>query len=223
MTSRFNQLGLNVKFWEGHHALDPECAPPLHELEYAQQNHTWDAHAWSVLQGHLMIMRDFLSKSDCDFLCVMEDDVHIRKDFPQEQPIIQAQFNKLKLDVCMLGYLTANILFSGHYMYEPLTPTYAYLQYPHNVYGTQMYVVSRSYAQTIWDSYGATSAWHSQVFTGDLWRPADWIITKQGHRACIYPVMAVEESGGGLAYQHTEQTDWHAMCHEAQYDADKFV
>lgn len=223
MQSRFDQLNMQVKFWEGHHALDPECAPPIHELEYAQHNHMWDPHAWSVLQGHLMIMRDFLTNSEHNMLCVMEDDVHIRKHFPQEQPVIHAQFEKLKLDVCMLGYLTPHELFTCDHKFEPMTTSYAYLNYPENVYGTQMYVMHRDNVDRIWRTYGVGSEWHAHVFTNHACRPADWLITKQGTRACIYPMMAVEAHGGGQSYNDQEQTDWHSCCHHAQYDPLTYV
>lgn len=223
MQHRFSQLHMQVKFWEGHHALDPECVPPLNELTHAQQNHLWDPHAWSVLQGHLMIMRDYLHTSDAPMLCVMEDDVHIHKHFMMEQPVIHAQMCKLDLDVCMLGYLTPHVLASCDHTHEPLCTTHAYMDYPHNLYGTQMYVITRSNAERILATYGVGSDWHAHVFTRNLWKPADWIITKQGRRACIYPMMAVEEHGGGTMYQDAAQTDWHAWCHESQYDPLTYV
>jgi hypothetical protein len=223
MQTRFDRLGMQVKFWEGHHAWDPECAPPLSELAHALHMNMWDPHAWSVLQGHLMIMRHYLAHSDAPMLCVMEDDVHINKNLLQEQPVIQAQFDKLQLDVCMLGYLSPHALFTCNTQYETTCETYAYLDYPDNVYGTQMYLMHRQHVNSIWNSYGVGSDWHAHVFTQQEFHPADWIITKQGKRACMYPMMAVEEHGGGMLYQDPEQTDWHAWCHASQYDPNVYV
>ena len=110
-----------------------------------------------------------------------------------------------------------------HHTYDQLTPTYTYLQYPFNVYGTQMYLTHRTHAQHLWDTYGVNSEWRKTALsTGDV-QPADWIITKQGIRACIYPMMAVEELGGGHIYQDLTQREFHDECHRMQFNAELYV
>lgn len=223
MQKRFHTLGMQVKFWEGSHAWDPECAPDPHEWQHAQRNQNWDPHAWSVLHGHLFVMHDFLKNQTQEYLCVMEDDIQIRRDFPYEIPVIQAQFQKMNLDVCMLGYLTPFVLTSIHTEYACKTTPYVYMEYPDNVYGTQMYVMRRSHVQSLVHTHGLYSTWRSKALSEQRIQPADWIITKQGVRACVYPLMAVEESGGGAAYGDTEQTQFHALCHETNYDKHLYV
>jgi hypothetical protein len=223
MQRRFDQLNMQVKFWESCAAQDPLYAPSAEEFSYAQAQHMWDAHAWSVLHGHLFILHDFITRSDKSHVIVMEDDVHIRKDFMQELPVIQAQFTKMNLDVCMLGYLTPYKLFQAQSEYAFATTPYVFLEYPLNVYGTQMYMLHRDHATWIWHTYGLQSEWRKTAWRDHAVKPADWIITKQGRRACIYPLMAVEESGGGGVYQESEQLEFHHMCHEAQFDPDHYV
>jgi hypothetical protein len=52
---------------------------------------------------------------------------------------------------------------------------------------------------------------------------ADWTITKSGRRALIYPMLAVEEKGGGKAYRDDTQTQWHDLCHNANYNPDVHI
>lgn len=223
MQKRFDQLQMQVTFWEGCSAEDSSCVPDPEELNYAKTEQTWDPHAWSVLHGHLAILDHFINHSNKDYVIVMEDDVHIRKDFIQELPVIISQFIKMKLDVCMLGYLTPYNLFTPQSYYNLATTPYVFLEYPFNVYGTQMYMLHREQATWISHTYGLQSEWRKTAWRDRTFRPADWIITKEGRGACIYPVMAVEENGGGMTYKDLGQQEFHLMCHQAQFDPDHYV
>jgi hypothetical protein len=55
--------------------------------------------------------------------------------------------------------------------------------------GSQMYVVSRKWTEHLVDKYTVEYAEEHP----DLPHNPDWIITKMGHRAMVYPMLAMEE------------------------------
>jgi hypothetical protein len=67
-----------------------------------------------------------------------------------------------------------------------------------DIWGTQMYMISRKHAQHLIDNYGLQTDYRfrSLVDTNLEHWIADCLITKTGNRAMISPMIAVEEGVG---------------------------
>lgn len=190
------------------------------QISQAQHMHKWDPHAWSVMQGHMCMLETYVQEGTASHAIIMEDDIHIRADVNDHLPKIMQDFHILNLDILLLGYLTPDPLHEIRAEFPVLNTCFTIQEYPFNVYGTQMYVVSRPYAEWLVSQYGVHTAWSQSILhTPDTYN-ADWLITKQGRRACVWPMLAVEELGGGTAYQDSGQTYFHDLCHRVSYDAD---
>ena len=71
-----------------------------------------------------------------------------------------------------------------------------------------MYLLSRSYAKYLIDTFTIDWAFNNK----DKPYSPDWIITKNGNRALIWPPLGVEE--GEVYTCHQGQLDFHKNCKE---------
>ena len=80
-----------------------------------------------------------------------------------------------------------------------------------------MYLISRAYAKFLLDKYTIEFA------LNNLDKPysPDWVITKNGNKAMLYPMIAVEE--GNTKTSHEGQNNFHKRCFEANYDSNLFI
>lgn len=223
MQHKFDLLAWQVHFQEGFPAEHGERAPHPDQLHRVKQRQRWDAHAWSVMQGHMAMLEHFVQHTTEPYGMFMEDDIHIRGDINDHLPKILQDMKVLNLDLLLLGYLTHAHLHTIHAQMPVLNQPFTFHEYPFNVYGLQMYVMSRAHATDLVTTYGKQSVWTSEVLDTDATYNPDWILSKQGRRACVYPLLAVEARGGGMVYADEGQLNWHRMCHEAHYDAHKFI
>jgi hypothetical protein len=94
--------------------------------------------------------------------------------------------------------------------------TYEFLQYPDDLWGSQMYMMSREHARKIVTDYTADYITRP-LSEGESRIPysPDWILTKCGKRALIYPMMAVEEGDSPLG--HPAHEEFHHRCHVQNY------
>jgi hypothetical protein len=81
-----------------------------------------------------------------------------------------------------------------------------------------MYLISRNYAKFLLDKFTPQFAFEN---IGSLNYSPDWIITKNGKRALINPMIAVEE-GVNLS-GHEGQIIFHKQCCECNYDPDIYI
>ena len=72
-----------------------------------------------------------------------------------------------------------------------------------------MYILSRKHAKYLLDKYYKNYADEDNDFISDI------IITKDGNRALISPVLSVEEK--------INQNNHHKRCHKIHYDEYKFI
>jgi hypothetical protein len=85
-----------------------------------------------------------------------------------------------------------------------------------------MYMLSREQAARVLLLYGgdyadrflANPAEHTQF-------SADWSITKEGRRAIVYPMLAIED--GLSKYDDDSQRVFHRLSHEAHKDASNYI
>jgi hypothetical protein len=81
-----------------------------------------------------------------------------------------------------------------------------------------MYLISRNYAEFLLNKFTPQFAFEN---IGSINYNPDWIITKNGKRALINPMIAVEE-GVNLS-DHAGQIYFHKSCCECNYDPDVYI
>lgn len=207
MINRFNNLGFDLHF-----------VPPVTKEDSRLDipNVNFDKRTWSIMLQHLDSIRHFYENTTDDHCIVCEDDILISKNFKSELPIILQNFKDLNLDILLLGYLFPHKLYNTYFSLKSTTKiNYTYHNYPDDLWGCQMYLISRSYAKFLLDKY--TLKFAVSNLNNPPYNP-DWIITKNGNRAIIHPLIAVEE--GDTKTDHSGQNDFHRSCFLCNYNPD---
>ncbi len=212
---RFSQLNLDVHFvdpvYKTDSRLDDPRIPQQHKRTY------------SIMLQHLDSLKDFIETTDeTEKYCIVcEDDILISKRISEFLPEIVKQFDDLHLDILLLGYLFANTIdpFSnGHFPLLHKSDSFLYTEYPDDLWGSQMYLVSKSYAQHLLNVY--TPEYIYKDPESIPYNP-DWIITKVGRRGLIVPMLAVEE--GGTKNDNYGQNEFHKQSFFKNYVEGVFV
>jgi saccharopine dehydrogenase (NAD+, L-lysine-forming) len=208
MLSRFSKLGTKEP-----HFVDPVFTsdPRLHEAQHKR--------TCSIMLQHLDSLKHFLEQTDKEFCIVCEDDIHISKNFRKDLPEIIEQFVAMDLDILLLGYLSMYPIdteTNAHFAPKSRSKKYKYANYPDDLWGSQMYMMSRKHAKNILDNFGP-----EYILKGELPYNPDWILTKTGNRALIVPMIAVEE--GDTKTDHGGQNEFHRRCFECNYDANMYI
>jgi GR25 family glycosyltransferase involved in LPS biosynthesis len=211
MIRRFNQLHIDCNFYEGVQYNDSRIANRNLSSSLLRE--------WSCCYGHLDMIHDFYFKSDKPYGLFCENDIHIHKDFNIIFSKIITDFNLLNLDILLLGYLTPFVVDKKHINFNlkretRRKPAFSYHNYPDDLQGSQMYILSRKYAKKLIDKYYNNFA-DKTLYDDNTIFTSDNIITKDGNRALISPVLAVEEK--------KNQNEYHIKCHESQYKKFFFI
>jgi hypothetical protein len=211
MKTMFSKMNINCDFYSGVEFTD-------RRLELALSDGL--KRIWSTCYGHLDMIRIFY-ESGKEYGIFCEDDIIIRNDFIQTLPDILEDFNKLGLDILMLGYLCENYI--DRYCNFPTLLTrepFKYLGYPNDLWGTQMYMISRAHALRILSKYYYGYA--EQTLKNSSLTPfsADWTITKEGQRALMFPLVAIENFKE--VYEDVHQTRSHTACYKFTYRPELF-
>lgn len=188
------------------------------------------------MYGHLDMLRLFL-EAGTQFGVFCEDDILVRRDFGQHLPQIVEHFKELELDVLLLGNLCSNPDFRyfsnfPERLTRPLSESsafstpypfkyYAYNSDPESaVWGTQMYMLHRSQAHFLLQKY-ANGYSDKTIFDKSLVHfSADWTITKEGTKAIIYPLVAIENYEA--EYEDEGQNICRKKCHHLFYSEEIF-
>lgn len=220
MTRVFAEQNLDVHFYGGVEYTDPRIRgrslPPNTQR------------CWSIMYGHLDMIQLFLQSGN-EYGIFCEDDILVRKDFSMHLPNIIRDFADLKLDVLLLSYLCA--VDYRHYSNFPEIPIsdysvhpfryYAYDSKPETcVWGTQMYLLNRQYAQYVVDTYSKDYADKSLCENTPTPFSADWTITKDGNKAMIYPLVSIENCQ--TSYSDKHQQSCRQKCYDLFYSPDIF-
>ena len=218
MTKRFNTVGINPIFINEVHTNDNRL------------NYNIDVNSkrvWSIMLQHLDCMRDFFENSNKTYCIICEDDIYISKNITNDIENIVKNFDELELDVLMLGYLLTHKIDNNNYHHNHYFPIlnnntinnkYKYHSYPDDIWGTQMYLISRNYANFLLNKFTPQFAFEN---ISSLNYSPDWIITKNGKRALINPMIAVEE---GVNLSDNEgQIYFHKKCCECNYNPDIYI
>lgn len=167
----------------------------------------------AIMLDHLALIRRFVSETVAPHGIVCEDDVYLRRTIKRDLPPIVREFDARGLDVLLLGYLWPWKEGDGGD-----AGGYRFRDYDDELWGTQMYLLSRRQAIHLVETYTldwALAHWATRPFS------ADWIITKVGRRARLSPMLAVEE--GMVVTTDAGQVEFHRRCAEAQYDPRLYV
>jgi GR25 family glycosyltransferase involved in LPS biosynthesis len=216
MKERFGKVGLDLNVFEGVDISDPRIANQ--PIDIGQKR------LWSITYGHIEMLRLFLN-TDKKYGFFCEDDIYLRKDFADELPNIMNEFEIMNLDFLLLGHMT-NFKIEWWMSQYPLKVImderpYRYHSYPDMHWGAHLYMVTRKHAQALIDKFGNGYADATLTDSSIPSFSPDWTVTKQGNRALMYPMMAIEDSIGD--YGHAGQTEYHKSSTRLNYDPELFV
>ena len=200
MNDRFARVGLSIN-WE----TDVLTIDDPRNLERSQP--------YAVMRGHMSSIHSFL-RTGCEFGVICEDDVLIRRSFVADLAVAISGFVALELDLLLLGYLLNHNPVTTHGGLTLVGPQFLFLGYPEDLWGAEMYLVCRRSALAL------VEAFDDSTRVSGPYSP-DWTITKHGKRACIYPMLAVEEGesrGGSEVHAR-----YHRECHRAQFDPEVHI
>ena len=218
MENRFKNLGIDAFMYEGV-GFDDERIVGRDVDEHTKR-------CWSFTYGHFDLIREFYFNSEKEYGIFCEDDIYIRKDFIQHLPKIINNFKAMKLDLLLLGYLSQYRLdedYPGIHLKNPnstVEHSFTYYEFPDSIWGAQMYMLSKMQAGVLLNKYMPPYA--DLSITNNSMKPfnSDWTITKEGNRALICPIIALED--GKTKYEDHGQYILHQECHKAHYVKDLF-
>ena len=210
MIDRFNAIGTYLHFVDPVTQDDPRLEKILHKRTCA------------IMLQHLDSVRHFYENTSAGHCIVCEDDIHISKYLNRDLPAILKNFDELELDMLLMGYLWPHsIEYNWHFpvLKENISEAnYKFCGYPDDLWGSQMYIISRKYAKYLLDNFTIqVCIEHGPSYP---YNP-DWIITKNGKRAIISPMIAVEE--GDTKSDHYGQNEFHRQCHSNSYNPDVHI
>jgi len=209
MENRFKQLNLDCIFYDGVDLDDPRM-----------QNNI----GWSIMLGALDIIKKFYD-SEKEFGIFCEDDVFIHKDLKIMLPSIIEDFKLMNLDILLLGYLVPFEIKSHYSNFElksyDQTLNYVYHNYPDDLWGGQMFMFSKKHAKYLLEKY--TIEYANKTLIDNTLSPfsGDFTLTKQGNRALIYPMLAVETAD--KIYSDYGQDIFHKNCNKQNYDSTIYI
>lgn len=180
MKKRFDTLSISYLFFDKE---DYKYTSPQMELyNNAKDDHT--RRILSCILNHLSIISYYYHlPSSNPYIIVCEDDVMIHQNWNKNISYVIDQMNQFNLDIVLLGcLLPRKHLLPGFYEYDS------------QLWGTQMYIISREYAKQLLDRFCNPN----QINIEGITFAADWIITKlASKKAYIYPLLAIEEGSSG--------------------------
>lgn len=207
MRKRFADENLNLNFV-------PPVEPEDARIISAPPN---QKRTWAIMWSHLDMLKAFL-ETDADFGVFCEDDITIRSGLGKLQHEITGAYRRLNLEILLLGYLInyKPVQTTIHPEFGPPLNNYNYLNYGDHIWGSQMYMLDRTTARKFLNKYTVEYAISAESNSNIPYFSPDWTLTKEGRRALIYPMLAVEE--GQVATSHQGQAEFHRQCHETHID-----
>jgi GR25 family glycosyltransferase involved in LPS biosynthesis len=206
MQRRLRMIGVDCVFLEG---VTPEKAAKYPEAVRS-----------GCMLAHVQALQTFL-KTSKDYAIVAEDDVYLHRDFKRFIPKLIRTIRDLSLDLLLLGYLIDHQPSSEAGFHQILDTNFGqFYTVPATLWGTQMYLVSRTHAMRLVREFDPC------CYKGPVTYSADFLITKTGSVAFLYPMMAVEE--GEIRLDDTSEggrvhARYHRACKDANYKPDVYV
>jgi len=200
---RFESIGINFKL-----------LPPVSYEDERIKQANFDKRICHITVQHLDKMKDFIYNTNFEHCIICEDDVLPSKYLKEDLLKIVQEFDKLNLDILLLGYLINFSIINESF--KLIDRSYSYHNYSDQLWGTQMYIINRKHAKFLLNKY--TIEWANN----NLDKPyaADWTITKEGKRAILNPMLAVEE--GDIKANCSGQSNYHQNCFKFNFN-DNFI
>ena len=221
MQRRFETLKIKCIFSKGVDFADERISRYSELLDDATKR------VWSCMYGHLDMIHDFYYNTKKDYGIFCEDDIYLHKNLTNYWPRICLDFSSLKLDVLLLGYLlhtdpNDSEDFTMQRLFINGSP-FTFYSFPDNVWGTQMYMLSRDHAKYLLDKYGSHSGYAERTINDKSITPfsADWTLTKEGKRCIINPIIVVEDNNTN--YDNEGQGAFHKKCFDLHFKENLFI
>ena len=225
MQKRWDVLGLDLKF------IDPVETSDKRLDIVRERDPNRGLRDWAIMLQHLDCLRDFVENTEYimgeknEYILICEDDIMVSKHLTNDLPEIIESYERLELDVLLMGYLIPYKITDDNYYY-PLKERnykYSYHGYPGDIWGSQMYMVSRKHAEILLQKYTVENALSSYLSEGGDKEPfsPDWTLTKYGNRVVIYPLVALEE--GDTKCDWDAEIDYHQRCFKTHYVEREFI
>lgn len=171
MTRRFETLGMPVHFTAPVFSSDPRL-----DIEGIPDR---DKRTCSIMLQHLDSLRHFLDNTSSEYCIVCEDDILVSKNLLIDLPLIIDTFRELELDVLLLGYLWPHWIDADgnpHFLRMSRDAKYQYTRLPDDLWGSQMYMVSRIHARNLLEMFPPEYGIPGE---GRLPYNPDWTLTKE--------------------------------------------
>lgn len=158
----------------------------------------------------MRIIEDFYYKSDKEYAVILENDVYLKKTLAFDLQKACDAHSFLNLDVLLIGYL---LPCSPDQLNLPKITTingYHFYSYPDDLWGSHGFIINKKHALYFINKY--TIDYVKTLETVG----ADWIFTKEGKRALMWPPIVVEE--GTVKTDHYGQIKFHYDCKQFLYN-----
>ena len=204
MEKKFEMLDIECKFYSG-------VTPNDHRLKNATSK--FNRRNWAITYSHLDIIYDFYYNTKRKYAIICEDDILIHKQFGDILKKVIPDFENLNLDILLLGYMIPykiSSLYNLHKMYPlkcymPPDSYFKYHEYPDYLSGSHMYMITRAYAKHVLDKYYSNFA---GIKDGSF--IIDKTLIKEGNRAILYPMLAIEND--------IQKDHYHLLCHKIHHN-----
>uniref|UniRef100_A0A6C0HVV9 Uncharacterized protein n=1 Tax=viral metagenome TaxID=1070528 RepID=A0A6C0HVV9_9ZZZZ len=231
MIQRFETIGLPLQIYEGVSFTDPRIINFAYSEgqrrspeEYERKNSLSVQRLWSVTYGHLDMIQRFLD-TEQPYGLFCEDDILVNRTLPDHIQNIMEECKEMQVDCLLLGYMITFKVEGWMEHYEEIQPfpsrSYRYHNYPDELWGVHMYMLSRAGALKIIETYANGYAdVPNHVFS------PDWTISKCPgvKRAIIYPMFAVEDGKDTMEhYNHDGQYQFHMNTFKHNYISEVFI
>lgn len=217
MLERFKCVGIKPNIIEEIPTDDPRIS----------KHHINHGRCLSIMYGHLEMIKTFFD-SGLEYGIMCENDLFLRKDLLKQIPQVIQDYEKHGLDIMLLSYLMVRpphhiTALGGVRVFDDTSnPPFRYCHYGDELWGAQMYLVSRDHAHRIITKFDEKYC-DCKLIGGCVNLrefSSDWTITKYGDRALITPMLAVEDSRPD--YFHGGQNDMHHETTKNNFDPTLF-
>lgn len=174
---------------------------------------------WAKTYSHLQCLRAFVEDGDVKYAVICEESTHIRREISALMPLLIMHYETLGQDLLLLGYFAptphAKKIEYAENM-TPLVPAITLFRYEHNVWGSQMYLINKTFARILIDTFTPEFAERTLDPSTGAHFSADWTMTKLGKRCMVWPL---------LGHRSLDSTvdDYVRSSHAANFDPEVFV
>jgi hypothetical protein len=99
--------------------------------------------------------------------------------------------------------------------------TFKILEYIEDTWGTQMFMINKNHAKKMLSKYYKYYAEQTLINTSLTPFSADWLLTKDGKRALVYPLLVIEN--GLSQYEDEGQMNNRINCYKFSFRENTFI